>query len=272
MSTSQSTGWAGTTCVSLPATITDPCCGPRERGDATVAARRFLRLVEVALVQRADLVLVREEDVDFFLDELQPLGSVPVDAERVGQRQRHLVAGLVRDPRGLAVRLLGLGPVPEVALEVHDPRRRHHVGVDVVGTEQRGRTEVRVHRALRVGRHDDEAAPGARPAGRGRRRERDAGRADVVREDVAELVAADLAEVGGAGAEGRDADDGVRGRAARDLDRGTHRVVQLVGAGLLDERHRAPVQRQPLDERFGLVAQHVDEGVADAEDVELTHP
>ena len=78
--------------------------------------------------------------------------------------------GFVRDPCGLAVRLFRLGPVPEVALEVHDLRRRDEVDVDILGPEEGGRAEVRVHRALRVGRHDDQAAARRGAVDRGRRR------------------------------------------------------------------------------------------------------
>ena len=92
-----------------PATITDPCS---ERvSAATRQSRRTASIacVEVALVQRADLGFVREEDVDLLGHERPPFGPVAVDAERVGERQRDFVPRLVRDARGLAVRLLGLG-------------------------------------------------------------------------------------------------------------------------------------------------------------------
>ena len=62
--------------------------GAGERGDASSRAGRLrVALLEVALVQRADLGFVREEDVDLLGDERPPLGPVPVDAERVGERR-----------------------------------------------------------------------------------------------------------------------------------------------------------------------------------------
>src|SRR3546814_10995842 len=59
------------------------------------------------LPERADLRLVGEEDVDMVLDQLAKGGTMAIDAERVGERQRHLAAGLAGDRRGLEERLLG---------------------------------------------------------------------------------------------------------------------------------------------------------------------
>ena len=66
-------------------------------------------------------------------------------------------------------------------------------------------------------------------------------------------------------AERRDADHRVGGRAARDLDRRAHRRVERVGALGVDERHRA-LARGPCSATnvVGLVAEHVDQRVADA--------
>ena len=54
----------------------------------------------------------------------------------------------------------------------------------------------------------------AGPLGRGAGLEGDAGGADVVGVEPADLVVLDLADIGGAGAETGDADDGIGGRAA----------------------------------------------------------
>ena len=68
----------------------------------------------------------------------------------------------------------------------------------------------------------------------------DADRADVVGEDVAELVVADAADEPGPTAERRDAGGGVAGRAARGLDRRAHVGVDLVGRVLVDEHASSP--------------------------------
>ena len=191
-----------------------------------------------------------------------------VDTERVGQRERHPVAGVVRGAGGEAVRGLGVGLVPQVALEVQDLRGGHELVVDVGRAELSGRAEVRVHGALGVGGDDDEAATARLAARRGLGPEVDTGGADVVAEDGTELVVGDTADVRAAATERRDPDQRVGGRATGDLDCGTHRRVQRLGPLGVDEGHRARCELLLGDELVGLVAEHVDERVADADDVE----
>ena len=134
---------------------------PCERRDLAVVVHALQRVVELSdLVQRRDLDLVREQHVDVVLDELEELVAVPVDAEAVGQRERHPVARVVRGPHRAAEGILGVGLVPEVALEVEHLRARHERVVEIVGPELRRRTEVGVERALGVGGDDDEATAG----------------------------------------------------------------------------------------------------------------
>ena len=71
-------------------------------------------------------------------------------------------------------------------------------GVDVVRGEVLAGAEIGVHGALAVRRHQDEAARGRRPVGRGRHVEVDADRAQIVAEEPAELVVLDLADEAGA--------------------------------------------------------------------------
>src|SRR5437588_12912328 len=73
---------------------------PGQRRDLAMAADMVQRLVEALdLVERSDLVLVREKDVDVELDELEELGTVTIDTERVRERQRDTPVGPVRDLR-----------------------------------------------------------------------------------------------------------------------------------------------------------------------------
>src|SRR5262249_10858460 len=68
--------------------------------------------------------------------------------------------------------------------------------------------------------------------------------------------------------EGGHADDGIGGRAARHLHTGPHRGVECSGSRLVDQVHGALDQALPPDELLALVAQDVDQRVADAEDVD----
>ena len=88
--------------------------------------------------------------------------------------------------------------------------------------------------------------------------------------DLAQQVVADLADVAGLAAERRDAGDGIAGRAAGSLDAGAHGAVDRLGARLVDQRHRALVHRLGGEEGVVGLADHVDDGIADADDVELS--
>ena len=89
----------------------------------------------------------------------------------------------------------------------------------------------------------------------------------VVAEHLAELVVADLADVGGPAAEAGDAAHRVGRRAAAHLDRRPERPVQVDGPVGVDQRHRALDELVLAEERVVGVGDDVDEGVADADDV-----
>ena len=76
-----------------------------------------------------------------FLDQLEELGPVPVDAERIGERERHLPPRLGGDVGGLPEGSLGLGPVEQVALEIKDARRADQLGIDLAAAELRAHAE-----------------------------------------------------------------------------------------------------------------------------------
>jgi hypothetical protein len=215
-----------------------------------------------------DLGLVGEEHVDLGLDEAEELLAMAIDAERVGQRERDPVAGLVGEAGRQPVRLLGLGLVPEVSLEVEHLGTGDEVVVDVARAELRRRAEVGVHGALRVGRHDDEAATARLAAARGLGPEVDAGGPDVVAEHDAELVVGHPADERGTAAERRHADQRVGGGATGDLDRRPHRGVEHLGTFGVDQLHRARREVMSGEELVLLVAEHVDQRVADADDVD----
>ena len=66
---------------------------PGQEAETAILSSPLQRVVEVLdFVQRPDLGVVREEDVDRGSDQLEKLGAVPLDAELVRKRERHLVA------------------------------------------------------------------------------------------------------------------------------------------------------------------------------------
>ena len=105
-----------------------------QRRDRDMAAHRSRGLREIAgLVQRADLGLVGEQDIDLAHHQLAERGAVAVDAERVGQAQRDLPAGAMGDRGGAAKRLLGARRVEQIAFEIGHLRGADQLGVDVLG-------------------------------------------------------------------------------------------------------------------------------------------
>ena len=150
----------------------------------------------VRLVQRADFGLVGEENVDMTVDEAAKRGAMPPDAERVGKAQRHLASRRMGGRRGFAKGLLRERRVEQIAFEVCDLRRGDHVGVDVGGPELDAGAEIGVHRALPVGRHEDQTARRARTGGGGRRVEAHPGRGNVMAIHLSEEVVSHLADIG----------------------------------------------------------------------------
>ncbi len=145
--------------------------------------------VEVGLVERGDLALVGEQDVDVGADQLEELGAVAVDAEPVGKGQRNWRPALPGDGGGLAESGLGLGPVEQVALEIDDGRLGDqicsHFALVELGVMPRKVFMVRSPSGVtRISERD----VGALPVD-GLGVEGDAGGRDVVAENAAELVA-----------------------------------------------------------------------------------
>jgi hypothetical protein len=89
-----------------------------------------------------------------------------------------------------------------------------------------------------------------------------------VHKDAAELVVLDLADKGGTPSEARHADDGVRSRAPRHLDRRTHGVIDARRVRLVDQLHGALAHVLPGEKVVVGARDDVDDGVADAEHVE----
>ena len=93
--------------------------------------------VEVAhLIQRADLGLVGEQDVDVALDQVEEGVAMPVHAEGIGQRERDLAPRRVRQAGRRTEGFLSIRRIEEIALEVDDLRARDEARVDVPGVRR----------------------------------------------------------------------------------------------------------------------------------------
>ena len=239
-----------------------------ERRDLHLAAHHVHGLIElVGAVEAADLDLVGDENVDVAGDQVGELGAPAVDAERVGQGERHAAAVAVGDLGRLQTGALGTRPVPEVALEVDDTGRGDLRRVDVGGPQLDAGAEVGRHGPLGIFGDEHQATGGRRPLPQRRRPEVDAGGADVVAEHRAELVVLDLAHVGRLGAERGERRHGVGARAPGHLDRRPHAIVELDHARPLDQVHGALDQTEALERALVGLGDDVDDGVAETEDV-----
>ncbi len=240
-----------------------------ERRQLAGAAGLPQRLVEIIdLPEGADLRLIGEEDVDMLAQQVAERGAVPVDAEGVGEREGDLAAAFVSDAGRLDEGLLRRRRIEEIAFQIRHPRPQDQRRIDVRRAELNAGAEIGVHGALGVGRDEDEAARRRRAGVHRRRVEGDARRADVMGEDPAERIPADLADITRPALEGGDSGDGVGSRAAGDLDRRAHGRVEGLGPLGVDQGHGPFAEPVLREEGLLGMGQHVDDGIADADDVE----
>ena len=159
--------------------------------------------------------------------------------------------------------------VEQIALQVGHRRIGDEIASSTSASPKRhAGAEIGVHRALPVRRDQDQAARRGRTARQRRRGEVHADRGHVMAEHVAQLVVRDLAEIGDARAErGRDR-AGVARRSAAAFLAGRHGGIQRLGRLGVDQHHRALVHVMARQERVVRARHHIDDGVADAEDVE----
>ncbi len=150
-------------------------------GRAIVAQRRQRRVEGGGLVERFDLRLVGEDEIDRAgAHQIEELVAIAVDAERIRQRHGETALVPVGNSGGKADGVLGARRVPQIALEIGDAGRRDDVGVDILGAEFDAGAEIGVHRTLAVRGDEDHRARRRRRAGQRPGRKIDADGADIV--------------------------------------------------------------------------------------------
>ena len=250
--------------------VTDvrPVLARRDRRDLAVPSHLVDRRTErVDLVERLQLLGVAEQHVHLVSHEGGEVAPVPIDAERVGQRQRHLAPVGVSHPGSATERLLCIVTVEQVALHVEHRARGDRLLVEVIGAQVLGDAEVGAHRALGVRRHDDDAPSRRRVVERGAGPERDPDRVEIVGEHLTQAVVGDLAQVRRPATEAGQATHRVGRRTAAHLDRRSERLVQVPSAIDVDQSHRTLDQPMVAEELLVGVGDHVDQRIADADDV-----
>ena len=141
-----STAAIGTRTRRPPASTIDPSAPHRDDAERRIAFEARDRGFEIAgLIERQHLVLVCEDDVERAgPHQINELVAKTVDAEGIGKRDRNLALRPVRKLRRDAERLLRLGRIPEVTLEIGDRRAFHGRAVDVGGRKLLAGGEVGV--------------------------------------------------------------------------------------------------------------------------------
>ena len=219
------------------------------------------------LIQRHQLELVAEQDVDVVQDEVHEVVTVTINAERIRQRERHLATGFVRVLCCDAEGLLGMIAVEQIPLEEHHRRGLHRLPRDVVGVEQRRRAEERAHRSLTIRRDGDDAATGRLGLAHATRMEADTDTLHVTGERITEGVLGDLADEPCTPTEACKPVGGVGSRSTARLRRIGDAGEQMRRTIGIDECHRTLDDVFIHEESVFDRCDHVDEGIADRHDV-----
>ncbi len=238
-------------------------------GQRALCAQHCNRLVKrFRLVERQQLGLVAEQQVDLVVDEREKVVTVTIDTKRVGERERHHSGGTVGDSGGVPKCLLGLGPVVQVTLHIEHLTGGHDDVIDITHAEQARCAEVGVHGAFGVRRDDDDATPGRDRIAVIAGLELHSDREQVVAEHLAELIVADLADIRRGPTETSDPTHRVGGRSATHFDGRSECAIQLERPIGVDQIHPALHQAVFIEERVGGMGNHVDKRISDANDIE----
>jgi hypothetical protein len=212
------------------------------------------------------LSLVGEDQIDRAAPhQLEKFAAIAIHTKRIRQRQRDLAAGLMGNRRRLHKGFLGAFGVPQITFQINERGSGDLICIDIGRHQLLRRAEIGVHRTLAIGRHQNIRAAGRRTVAGGLCLEGDASGTNVVRIQMAYLVIPHLADIGGAGAETRDANNGVGCRSARYLGRRSHVAIDRGRAVLIDQRHAALGHAMTAQKPLIGLHQHIEDGIADPE-------
>lgn len=179
----------------------------------------------------------------------------------IGQGEFVAIMGPSGSGKSTMMNLIGALDVPSAG---HADECFIHLGVVEFGAD----AEEGIHGALAIGCHQDEGTRGRRAARHRLLPESDAGGANVVAEDAAELVTGDLADETCPSADGGEAHGGICGRPAGDFDGGSHVGVDRLDRLGVHEAHVALGRSVLRKECVVASADDIDNGVADGDDIQ----
>ena len=169
---------------------------------------------------------------------------------------------------GAAERGLRGRRVEQITLQIQHGGAPDQRLVHIRLAERHAGAEIRVHRALPIRRHQDQAARGGGPALQRRRGEMHPRRRDVAPERLAQRIARDLAQIGHLRPQATPPPRRCW-RPSRRCSRLPGGIVGIQRAGrrLVDQRHAPLVHGVLGQECLGRGRHHIDDRVADADDI-----
>ena len=201
------------------------------------------------------------------IDQLQKTGPVPIDAEGVRKAESHLAAALAHHLGGGDEGPLRGFAVPEVALQIEQPRLAHQIEIEILGLQAHRSPQVRAHGALGIGADQNQAAGRGGSRGSWRGVEPGSHRADVVSKDRAKLIIPHPADEGGPATKLGNAGQGVGRRSTGGFEARPTGGVEPLGLALINEGHGALGEGVIGEKAVVGLDQNINDGVADGHDI-----
>ncbi len=219
--------------------------------------------------QRGQFMFVGKQDIDVAgIDQRAEIIAMTRDDKRIGQRERNLAPRGARGGNRPAHRAARLFRVPQIPFEIQHLRVGDHAVIKRLGRQKLRRAQERVHCALAVGRHENQATRSRWLAGTHRRVERDPAGADIMGKRRAQGIVGHLADKAARRAQRCQPRQSIRRRSARNLARSTHARIQRLRLRLVDQGHAALGHAERDDLVFAGRRHHIDNRIADRDDIE----
>ena len=190
-------------------------------------------------------------------------------AERIGKAQCHLAAVGVGNFRSVCNGFLCLWRIPQIAFQIGHFRLSDQIRVHIAPVQFGARAQVGHHGALCVRRYQHKAARGGLTPRRRRSIELHAARADVMPENLPQLVVPHPADIGPLAAQRRQTRRRIRRRPAGHFLGRAHFGIDRFGLALVDQDHDSLVEAVGRQKGIIHARQHIDNRVADTDNVQF---
>ena len=192
-----------------------------------------------------------------------------INTERVTQCERNNTTLRMCNGCSIAEGLLSFVTVEQIALEIQDRACANDVGIQIVKRQEGGHTEVRIHGALRIGCHRDDATTSRNVRSCTATTKVDTNRCHVRCKLATQIVVGHFADECNLSAKAGDAGQSVGARTTAGACGLSHRCRELHSTVSFDKGHRALDHVICAKERIVHHGDHVDKGIAHTDDVVL---